>query len=68
LSELAQKYSASPYQIVIAWLLALSPNLIPIPAATKPSSIQDSVRGMDILLDEADLLRLTNIDQANTPT
>ncbi|EPY08957.1 aldo/keto reductase [Paenibacillus alvei TS-15] len=68
LTELAQKHSASPYQIVIAWLLALSPNLIPIPAATKPSSIQDSARGMDILLDEADLLLLTNIDQSNSST
>lgn len=61
LTELAHKYSVSPYQIVIAWLLALSPNLLPIPAATKPASIEDSTRGIDLLLDAADISLLTNL-------
>lgn len=61
LTELAHKYSATPYQIIIAWLLALSPNLLPIPAATKPASIQDSARGINLLLDTADISLLTNL-------
>ena len=43
-AEAAQAHGVSPQQVALAWLLSLSPVMIPIPGASRPESIQDSVR------------------------
>ena len=43
--EIAGAHGVSPQQVVLAWLLALSPVMIPIPGASRPESITDSVEG-----------------------
>lgn len=58
LQELANAYEASPYQIVLAWMLALSPLLLPIPGATRPQSIRDSAQAVRLRLAPEDLERL----------
>lgn len=55
LAALAKRRRVSPYRLAIAWLLAKSPNVIPIPGARRPESITDSTRGVGIELGEADL-------------
>lgn len=55
LVSLGQKYACSPYCIALAWLLAKSPCIVPIPGASRCSSIEDSVRALDIQLDSADI-------------
>lgn len=50
LVELAQKKNVSPYQIAIAWLLSQGDNVLPIPGASRPASIADSFRAIDLTL------------------
>jgi len=54
-AAVADKHEASPQRVCLAWLLALSPRVIPIPGASRPESIRDSVAAADLDLDEADL-------------
>ena len=55
LKELSAKYGASPYQLLLAWLLGLGDHVLPIPGATRPTSIQDSARAADLEVEPADL-------------
>ena len=51
----ASAHGVSPQQVVLAWLLSLSPAIIPIPGASRPESIQDSVRAIDLELTAEEL-------------
>lgn len=57
-SELAEKYDVSPQQVCLAWELSLSDAVIPIPGASRPESIEDSVRAAELKLDPEDLAGL----------
>jgi aryl-alcohol dehydrogenase-like predicted oxidoreductase len=46
----AEAHGVSPQQIALAWLLSLSPAVIPIPGASRPQSIEDSVRAVELEL------------------
>jgi aryl-alcohol dehydrogenase-like predicted oxidoreductase len=46
----ADAHGVSPQRVALAWLLALSPAIIPIPGASRPESIQDSVGALDLEL------------------
>ena len=61
IAQLAQAKGVSVYCIVLAWLLAKSPCIVPIPGASKISSIEDSVRAVDVKLSEEEVRK---IDQA----
>ena len=56
--EMAAAKGVSPEALVLAWLLAYSPVIIPIPGATRPGTIRDSVSAAEITLsgDERDAL------------
>jgi aryl-alcohol dehydrogenase-like predicted oxidoreductase len=56
--ELARRYDVSAQQVCLAWELSLSSMLIPIPGASRPESILDSVRAADLVLDPEDLASL----------
>ena len=56
--EVAAKHGVSPQQVCLAWELARSPVVIPIPGASRPESIADSVRAADLVLDADDLASL----------
>lgn len=56
--EVAAKYDASPQQVALAWELAQSPVVIPIPGASRVESVRDSVAAVDLKLDDEDLARL----------
>jgi aryl-alcohol dehydrogenase-like predicted oxidoreductase len=58
LKQLAKKHQASAYQIMIAWLLHKSPSILPIPGASKVSSIKDSMEAINIPLSEDDMYLL----------
>ena len=49
----------SPQQIALAWELALAPVVIPIPGASRPASVQDSVLAADIELTDDELASLS---------
>jgi aryl-alcohol dehydrogenase-like predicted oxidoreductase len=54
-SRVAQAHQVSPQQVALAWMLAKSPHVIPIPGASRPESITDSVKAADLTLTEAEL-------------
>jgi aryl-alcohol dehydrogenase-like predicted oxidoreductase len=57
-AEVGAKHGVSPQQVALAWELAKSPVVIPIPGASRVESVQDSVAAARLRLDEEDLARL----------
>lgn len=55
----ADAHGVSPQQIALAWELALAPQVIPIPGASRPASIIDSVQAAEIELSTAELASLS---------
>lgn len=56
--EVAREHGVSPQQVCLAWLLAKSPVVVPIPGASRPESALDSVAAVDLVLSDDDLARL----------
>ncbi len=54
LQSLGQRYDASPFEIVVAALLAASPLLIPVCGASRPANARSSARAASIALAEDD--------------
>lgn len=55
IAELAEEKNVSVYCIVLAWLRSKSPCILPIPGASKISSIEDSVKAVNIKLSEVEV-------------
>ena len=53
--QVADARGVSPQQVTLAWLLARSPVVIPIPGASRPESITDSVRAAELELTAAEI-------------
>jgi len=54
----ADAHGVSPQQVALAWLLSLSPTMIPIPGSSRPETIADSARAVELELtdDERDAI------------
>ena len=61
--EIANSHGVSPQQVVLAWLLALSPVMIPIPGASRPESVTDSVKAVELELSHEELQAIGGIAQ-----
>lgn len=57
--EVAREREVSPQRVALAWLLALSPVVVPIPGASRPASIVDSAQAPELVLTEQELARLS---------
>ena len=57
-AEVAEAHGVSPQQVALAWELAQSPYVIPIPGAKRATSIQDSAAAADLELSAAELVSL----------
>jgi pyridoxine 4-dehydrogenase len=57
--EIAQSYHATPRQVAIAWLLARSPSILPIPGTGSVRHLEDNVAATAIKLAPADVAALT---------
>ena len=57
-AEVAQAHGVSPQQVALAWELSLADVVIPIPGASRPASVQDSVQAAELELSEDELTRL----------
>jgi aryl-alcohol dehydrogenase-like predicted oxidoreductase len=51
----AEAHGVSLQQVVLAWLLALAPAVIPIPGSSRPETIADSARAVELELSEDEL-------------
>ena len=58
--QLAQRYDATPRQIVLAWLLARSPSILPIPGTGSVSHLEDNVAAAAIKLTPAEVASMTD--------
>lgn len=56
--EVADAHGVSPQQVTLAWELAQADVVVPIPGASRPASIQDSVRAADLELTADELAAL----------
>jgi len=57
-AEVAAERGVSPQQVALAWELAKADVVIPIPGASRPESIRDSVLAAELELSEEELARL----------
>ena len=57
-AEVAAGRGVSPQQVALAWELAQSPVVIPIPGAKRPQSVTDSAAAADLELTDEELARL----------
>jgi aryl-alcohol dehydrogenase-like predicted oxidoreductase len=48
----------SPQQVCLAWMLAKAPVVIPIPGSSRPASIQDSAKAVDLELSAGEMTQL----------
>ncbi|GAA3145807.1 aldo/keto reductase [Streptomyces echinatus] len=56
--EVARERGVSPQQVCLAWLLSLSPTVLPIPGASRPETIRDSAGAAGLRLTAGERARL----------
>jgi aryl-alcohol dehydrogenase-like predicted oxidoreductase len=57
-AEIAASRGVSPQQVCLAWMLARSPHIIPIPGSSRPETIRDSAQAAELELSSEELARL----------
>ena len=64
--EIASRYAATPGQVALAWLLAVSPVMLPIPGTSKVSHLEENLAAASLRLDpaEVDELRQAGAQQS----
>jgi aryl-alcohol dehydrogenase-like predicted oxidoreductase len=58
-AQAAKRHDASPRQIVLAWLLARSPEMLPIPGSGSPEHVAANVAAASIELDPDEVAAIT---------
>jgi aryl-alcohol dehydrogenase-like predicted oxidoreductase len=56
--EIAQENNCTPAQLVLAWLLAKSENIIPIPGTKHPDRLEENIKAVDINLTREEIKEL----------
>ena len=62
--RVARRHRATPYQIVIAWLLARSPAVLPIPGTGSVAHLEENLAAADIVLTPDDLELIGGIEES----
>lgn len=52
IAAIAERLAATPHEVVLAWLRALSPVIVPIPGATRIATAVSAARAAELSLDE----------------
>lgn len=61
LSLLAASHDATESQIALAWLLALSPMMVPIPGTSKLKHLEDNMAAVNVSLPPSEVATLSNV-------
>ncbi len=64
-AAVATEVGATAQEVVLAWLLALTPVMIPIPGATKTTTVDSIIRSTELKLTSVQVERLTAADSPN---
>ena len=59
--EAAAKYGATPYQVVLAWLLARSPSILPIPGTGSVGHLEENVAAAGLALTPAEVAAISGL-------
>ncbi|HVA88788.1 MAG TPA: aldo/keto reductase [Chloroflexota bacterium] len=54
----AREHGATPYQVILAWLLAKSPAIIPIPCSTRIDGVRDNLGAATLTLTPEEVAKL----------
>ena len=65
-AEVARELDATPQEVTLAWLLRMSPVMIPIPGATRPETIESIMRSLDLTLSDDQFARLQATEPEHT--
>lgn len=57
-AEIAGTHGVSPQRVCLAWLMAKSPVVVPIPGSSRPETIRDSAQAATLTLSPSELARL----------
>lgn len=57
-ARIAEAHGVSPQRVCLAWMLAKSPTVLPIPGSSRPETIIDSVAAADLALTPAEVAEL----------
>jgi pyridoxine 4-dehydrogenase len=66
LAQIAQKSGASPSQVALAWILARSPVMLPIPGTARVKHLDENTAAASVRLSEADFASLDRAATAST--
>lgn len=58
LRAIAEERGVSPYRVALTWLLSRGDQVLPIPGASRKSTIEDSAKAADLELDRSEVERL----------
>lgn len=67
-AAVAAEVNATPQEVALAWLMALSPVVIPIPGASKPVTVDSIVRATTLELSSSHMTRLNATDSPSEST
>jgi aryl-alcohol dehydrogenase-like predicted oxidoreductase len=56
--EIAAELGVSPQRVTLAWMLAKSDRVIPIPGSSRPETIRDSYAALEVVLTDEQVTRL----------
>ncbi|MGV9940599.1 aldo/keto reductase [Streptomyces sp. NPDC003401] len=57
-ARIAERHGVSPQRVCLAWMLAKSPVVVPIPGASRPETIRDSAAAAELTLTAEELAEL----------
>ncbi|MFJ9896202.1 aldo/keto reductase [Streptomyces sp. NPDC091280] len=57
-ARVAERHGVSPQRVCLAWMLAKSPVVVPIPGASRPETIRDSAAAPELVLSAAEFAEL----------
>jgi len=65
ISRVAKQWKATPSEVALAWLLARSPVMLPIPVTSKVKRLEENVAAADIKIDASKSQELEHMAQAS---
>jgi aryl-alcohol dehydrogenase-like predicted oxidoreductase len=65
ISRVAARLHASPSQVALAWLLARSPVVLPIPGTSKVAHLEENVAAVDLKIDQNAIQELGGLARAS---
>jgi pyridoxine 4-dehydrogenase len=60
ITDAAREYGFTPRQIVLAWLLARSPQMLPIPGSGSAQHVEDNIKAATVKLDQGVVAAITD--------